>query len=776
MSIFLGIQRLVHYLRLLISQGEGIPMIARFGMRVAVVAVLSVAAAAGPGAPRAAAQVAAMVGATAAATDSTATTIPEGLEKAEIDALVARLTDLDARRILLERLHRDAEERAAGAGQGSAGGIGVALARARFRLEAYTETFGERLALLASGAGMAPEAVRTALNRVSGGAGGLGFPVLLASLAALLAAGMAAHWGVLRLTRDSRRRLEDVQAPGLGARISRALLRAVFDAGALVAFAIVSIGLSAVLFAESAAGRTFVVTYLTAAAVVYATAMLSRLALAPEVPALRLAPVGDAVASFVHRWLVRLAAVAGIAWLTAGLVILTGMPIEAHLLIVVVTGGIVFLAVIAMIVDARAPVAAVIRSAGEAAQPGQGARLREQLAETWHYFAILYMIVVWMLWAMSMLARGPSTVWAAIASIVVVAALPMVDRAVGRVLADLFKVGEEGGSRGQYAVVVQRGTRAILVVSAGIVLLQLWGVNLFGGAGPQASAAFGEAGFDVAVTLLLAYVIWQVVKTATDRHLGSTEVDGKTVGPSARALTLVPLFRKCVLAVLGAMVTMIVLSSIGVDIGPLLAGAGVIGLAVGFGAQTLVRDIVSGVFFLIDDAFRIGEYIEMGDIRGEVEGISLRSLRLRHHRGAIHTIPFGELRSITNYNRDWVIYKMEFRVPYDTDIEKVRKIIKKIGQEMMEDAEIGPNLIEPLKSQGVSRMEDSAIIIRAKFMSKPREQFVIRRVAYQRIKQAFEENGIRFAHRNVTVHVPRGASADSAPAAAAALAAEGEGT
>src|ERR687883_690604 len=113
------------------------------------------------------------------------------------------------------------------------------------------------------------------------------------------------------------------------------------------------------------------------------------------------------------------------------------------------------------------------------------------------------------------------------------------------------------------------------------------------------------------------------------------------------------------------MVSMIMLSALGVDIGPLLAGAGVVGIAVGFGCQKLVQDIVAGIFFLIDDAFRVGEYVEAGGLKGTVEAISIRSMRLRHHRGAVQTLPFGELKSVKNHSRDWVIIKLDFRVPYD---------------------------------------------------------------------------------------------------------------
>ena len=176
------------------------------------------------------------------------------------------------------------------------------------------------------------------------------------------------------------------------------------------------------------------------------------------------------------------------------------------------------------------------------------------------------------------------------------------------------------------------------------------------------------------------------------------------------------------------MVVMLALSSLGIDIGPLLAGAGVVGIAIGFGAQTLVKDIISGMFFLLDDAFRVGDYIESGSIRGTVEQISIRSLRLRHHRGALHTIPFGSLDTITNYSRDWVIDKMTVSVTYDTDLDKVKKIIKR--KELQAETEFSPHILQTLKMQGVEQFGDFAIQIRLKMMTKFGEQFVIRRRAY----------------------------------------------
>jgi small-conductance mechanosensitive channel len=164
-----------------------------------------------------------------------------------------------------------------------------------------------------------------------------------------------------------------------------------------------------------------------------------------------------------------------------------------------------------------------------------------------------------------------------------------------------------------------------------------------------------------------------------------------------------------VLAVLVVVWVMLALSAVGIDIGPLLAGAGVVGLALGFGAQTLVRDVVSGIFFLLDDAFRVGEYIEAGPLKGTVEAISVRSLRLRHHRGAVHTVPYGELKSLTNQSRDWVIVKLEILVTYDTGVDRVKAILKQIGNDLLQDTVMGPNFIEPLKSQGISQLADHGI-------------------------------------------------------------------
>ena len=214
-----------------------------------------------------------------------------------------------------------------------------------------------------------------------------------------------------------------------------------------------------------------------------------------------------------------------------------------------------------------------------------------------------------------------------------------------------------------------------------------------------------------------------------------------------------PLVRGTGQVIIAVLAVLAVLGQIGVNVTPLLAGAGIVGVAVGFGAQTLVRDIISGVFFLIDDAFRKGEYIDIGTVTGTVEAISIRSMQLRHHNGPLHTIPFGEIRHLTNFSRDWVMMKLPLRVTYDTDVERLRKLIKKLGQDLLQDPELGPKFLQPLKSQGVIQMEDSAMIVRVKFMTRPGDQWGLRTKVFARIRELFEREGIKFAHREVTVRI-----------------------
>ena len=292
-----------------------------------------------------------------------------------------------------------------------------------------------------------------------------------------------------------------------------------------------------------------------------------------------------------------------------------------------------------------------------------------------------------------------------------------------------------------------------------VALAVIWRADLFSFDDASIGGRIAHAALDIALTVFVGYLAWGLLKAVLMRHMpaGTEEQPGGDEGGAAnttRLGTVLPLFMRMAQISIVEMVVMVILSAPDVNIGPLLAGAGVVGIAVGFGAQTLVRDLVSGLFFLIDDAFRRDEYIDIGSVKGTVEKFNVRSLVLRHHLGPLHTVPYGEIQYLTNYSRDWMIMKLEFRVGYDTDVDKVKKIFKRIGQEMLEHPEMGQDFIEPFKSQGVKAMEDPAMIVRGKFMAKPGKQFSIRKEIYSRVQKAFQEAGIQFAHRRVTVEFP----------------------
>ncbi len=300
----------------------------------------------------------------------------------------------------------------------------------------------------------------------------------------------------------------------------------------------------------------------------------------------------------------------------------------------------------------------------------------------------------------------------------------------------------------------------ILAVFAGAwALSYIWRIDIDMMGVPAASRAY-----DVAFVMLVGYIVYHSVRIWMDQKIeeeGGNDLDvapgdeGGAAGAS-RLATLLPLFRNFILVVIFVTVALIVLNDLGINVAPLFAGAGVVGLAIGFGAQTLVRDILSGAFYLFDDAFRKGEYIDIGTVKGTVERVSARSFQLRHHLGPLHTVPFGEIQFLTNFSRDWVMMKLPLRVTYDTDVEKVRKLVKKLGQELLKDEVVGPMFLQPLKSQGVIEMQDSAMIIRVKFMARPGDQWVLRKRVYQEIRDLFAREGIKFAHKEVTVRLAEG--------------------
>ena len=601
------------------------------------------------------------------------------------------------------------------------------------------EQYAARLEAVAATYPQLPSILSDAFARPNGREAAVHPLRLLRGLLILFAAGTAALLLTGRALAGPRRRLE---AEG-GAPLLAGTLRLVLGLVPVVAFALGVLVVYAIVRPPHPAAPAVLLAVLQAALTVLLTDRLIRFLCAPDRPALRLIPLEDADARALHRTGVVTVTLAATVLGLIDLLLALGVGGNAIVAIGLPLSIVPFLYLLYRVWRGRAVVArAIARPLGIEAKDHPTLGL-------WAVVASVYLVALWLVVAAAAVRLEPATGPRMLASLLVALAVPAVALMAQRPLARFYR-GEETEAGKTAVARVMRALWSALFVVGVFATAAIWGFRV-----EQATGATGlvlRLLFNVTVVLLLGYVAWTMVVRAIDRTLEGARHDG-TSSRGQRLATLLPLLRKFLQIVMIAIVVMIALSSLGIEIGPLLAGAGVVGIAIGLGAQSTIADILAGVFFLLEDAFHMGDYVEVGQLRGTVEGISLRSLKLRHHRGAVHTLPFGQIKALTNYSRDWALMRLEFRVPPETDMGLVKKLVKEVGKELSADPEMGPSFIEPLKSQGVRRVEDDAVIIGIKFITKPNEQFVIRREAYHRLIRAFQDHGIHLVGRGVVVRV-----------------------
>ena len=464
-----------------------------------------------------------------------------------------------------------------------------------------------------------------------------------------------------------------------------------------------------------------------------------------SVAKVRLIPMDDVQAAFWYR---RVALFAGIfltGWVAAGMMTALSFAPNVKSLIVYILG----LGLLAVALE-------TVWNRPEAAVASRAYRVKEWLLT-------LYLCVLWLFWV----AGTIGALWVGIYALI----LPPILRTTSTIVKSFFSGPDDTTAKPRnpvFEVLIERGARVIIIALAAAWLAAVIRLRAIGLMEDEAASRMIRGVLGGIVILLAADLIWHMVKGFINQRIERARIEGgdeAALARSGRLLTLLPILRNFLAALIAVLAVMMVLSGLGVAIGPLIAGAGIFGVAIGFGSQSLVRDIISGIFYMTDDAFRVGEYIKSGTYMGTVESFGIRSVKLRHHRGPIFTVPFGTLGAVQNMSRDWVIDKFLISVNFDADLVKVKKLVKGVGAALLEDEELGPYIIETVKMKGVEAFSDYGISLSFAVMTKPGHQSSIRRRAYAMIREAFALNGIGFASPTVQV---AGGEDHSAGAAAAA--------
>ncbi|WP_436641609.1 mechanosensitive ion channel family protein [Microbaculum sp. FT89] len=721
------------------------------------------------------------------------------LSVSERQALVGRLTDAQTRDLLLYYLKVSAPAADADAGQTTAV-LSVAtlksnITRLRDNLAAVLSRFDD---LVDQYVGHMEQKLG-----ITVGAGGVWFVIRF--LVLFVAVGAAVEYAYRFVTRKMVERYEANPADTERQKLTHAGGQLLHGLGAIIAFAVGYVGMFFMVWDGGLARRDFVVVVLLAILITRISVAVVRFIFLPKHPGWRIMPVDDEAAAHFVRGTRRQLTLGTTLLLFATLGLMWEVDHDVWRLWALISAVIFTASVCVFITRYRNH---LLRAVETAIKDGSVPRWAEDAAGwSWFALALGYVIVAFLIGIYDLLLGiGFDPVDAAIGFFILFVLNPYVTAVASGILAPdrpvtvkarpvVYVTDPDDGERVKTTIEAQpsepaepsaedidaavESSPAVLhdrrvlkrVISITVLILSLAafamviGVNVFSKTQDYPIAQFVlRVLLNVGIIALLGYIGWSFAASWIDRKLAEERVkspepeeqgEGPMMSSGTRLQTILPIVRKFVQISIAVMAVMVILASMGVNIAPLIAGAGVIGLAVGFGAQTLVKDLISGLFFLMDDAFRIGEYIECGDVAGTVEKFNARSLVLRGYLGAVYTVPYGDLGKVTNYSRDWVIMKLRFRVPYDTDIDLVRKIFKKIGQEMLDDPDLGPNFIQPFKSQGVIKMDDSAFIVSGKFMTKPNKQWGVRKAVYEQVQQKFKEFGIKFAPKRVIVDVPQ---------------------
>ncbi|MDA0998972.1 MAG: mechanosensitive ion channel [bacterium] len=491
--------------------------------------------------------------------------------------------------------------------------------------------------------------------------------------------------------------------------------------------------------------------------------------LTPERPSWRLLPISDSDAAYFSLWARRfilvwvwgaaLSEIAAAAWLDNALA--GGI---AHLYRLVL-----FLQVLVLISQQRERVRTLL-SIGESDKTAASLKLVigawNILAARWHFLAILYCAAFFFLWSTGSELEIRYFLTSSLLTILVVCAAFVLHQLVLMGIRWLFAISD----RLSYLIpgIEQRANRYTPIVSWTFGLL-IWGMALIFAmgawglpaiqilfSGPVLVAIQSLAQF--VITLAIAVSLIEAAQAVIEYFLeGRKDERGQPIAPTPQQKTLLPLGFTVVKWTVIAVTAMVILGQFGVNIGPVLAGAGILGLAVGFGAQSLVKDIITGVFMLIEDNIAVGDVVRVKDTAGLVESFNLRSVQLRDYDGNVHVIPNSAIDVVTNFTKEYSRSVFDIGVAYRENVDEVINVIREVAEKMREDADWKDIILEPVEIAGVEKFDSSAVIIRGRFKTQPIQQWSVRREFHRRIKNAFDARGIEipFPYRTLTWAEPK---------------------
>jgi small conductance mechanosensitive channel len=491
-----------------------------------------------------------------------------------------------------------------------------------------------------------------------------------------------------------------------------------------------------------------------------AIALGAWMVLAPTVPRLRLVPLGDENANYLYIWIRRLTNIALYGYFIAEAALLVGLPKAGHAFLLKLLGVVVSLLLIVLVLQNRANVSHAILGR-EGGHPGV---LRRRLADLWHILAMFYVLTVCFIWLVRPEGGFEFVTRATALTLAIVLAAWAITSVLRRLVNLLFRLTDDVRRRfptlelraNQYLHIVNVVIVAVVYGFAALAIFQAWGFGSLEWLTTPVGRRVGASLVSIAVTVVAALLLWEFVNAMLDRYLARALGGGlDELRRAARVRTLMPLLQKVMLGVLAVFVALVALSEIGINIAPLLAGAGVIGIAVGFGAQTLAKDLISGVSVILEDSIAVGDVVRLGDRSGVVEWMSLRALRLRDATGTVHWIPFGDVQIVSNMTKDFSYATCDLGVSYAADADQVMAVMRGVAEEMRADPEFGPMIREAMEIWGVDQFLDSAVLIKARIKTVPGRQWPVTREFNRRIKKAFEAAGIEIPFPQRVVHVVR---------------------